>query len=90
VSDEGKKFLKNRETLTLPEIISRREKKEKKSAEQNINYDIGLFDELRLLRKRIAELTSGLLFDAGEERVHVQMSDQALRFSEDHKGVKEK
>lgn len=56
VSDEGKKFLKNRETLELPEIAHKRDKKERKAVQQNINYDIGLFDELRLLRKRIADM----------------------------------
>ena len=58
VSQEGREFLTNRETLAIPrpasEPISHRRKSRADAGE--VDYDEGLFEELRTLRRRLAEM----------------------------------
>lgn len=66
VTDKGKNFLKNNETIELPkiqaEISSARSKaplrtssKVKKTTVDTLEYDIECFEELRVLRKKLAD-----------------------------------
>jgi len=54
VSDRGKIFLNNRESIILPKIFSTMDANKPKSA-QELEYEGELFGELRALRKRIAD-----------------------------------
>lgn len=53
VSDEGKQWLMSRSTLMLPRVKSA-EKMERARSKTDVEYDTGLFEQLRVLRKQLA------------------------------------
>lgn len=55
VTQNGINFLKNREKINLPKPKENIERKSKRKDFGELDFDQGLFDELRILRKKIAE-----------------------------------
>ena len=55
VAQKGLQFLKQKELLELPKAREDLEEQEERASRQKIQYDLGLFEKLRALRKQIAD-----------------------------------
>ena len=58
ISQKGVQFLKQKELLELPKMREDLEEQEESSSRQKIEYDLELFEKLRILRKQIADENS--------------------------------
>ncbi|MCK5084837.1 MAG: DNA helicase RecQ, partial [Candidatus Pacebacteria bacterium] len=58
VAEKGIQFLKQKEALELPKMREDLEEREESASRRKTQYDLGLFEKLRVLRKQIADKNS--------------------------------
>ncbi|MCK4799970.1 DNA helicase RecQ, partial [Candidatus Parcubacteria bacterium] len=55
IAEKGAQFLKQKESLELPKMRVDTEKQEKNISRKKMQYDLDLFEKLRVLRKQVAD-----------------------------------